>query len=325
MAGLKEIQNRIKSIQDTRKITGAMYMISSTKLKKARKDLERTEPYFYTLQATLERIMRHVPELEHPYFESADRKKAGRIGLLVVTGDKGLAGAYNHNVLKEAQRFLDEPNQEVALYVVGEVGRQYFGGRHIAVEENFEYTAQNPTFNRARWIMNRLLERYEAGEIDEVHVIYTRMESSMLCIAEEKKILPVVKPNLPPQPADVWSEDFAILPNAKAAVDMIVPNYLSGFIYGALVEAFCSEQNDRMMAMEAATDNADKLLHELNIMYNRARQAAITQEITEVSGGARAQKKKRAAKRKKQLQGRMMDGSSFLGTGSLSGNREVNV
>ena len=107
MAGLREIQSRIRSIEDTRKITGAMYMISSTKLKKAKRDLERTEPYFYMLQSTIERIMRHLPEMEHPYFEDSTRK-CTRIGLLVITGDKGLAGAYNHNILKLAQQFLDQ-------------------------------------------------------------------------------------------------------------------------------------------------------------------------------------------------------------------------
>ena len=120
MAGLREIQGRIRSIEDTRKITGAMYMISSTKLKKAKKDLEKTEPYFYMLQSTIERIMRHLPEMEHPYFEDTS-KEASRIGLLVITGDKGLAGAYNHNVLKLAQQFLDCAGKQVSLFVVGEL------------------------------------------------------------------------------------------------------------------------------------------------------------------------------------------------------------
>lgn len=298
MAGLREIQSRIRSIEDTRKITGAMYMISSTKLKKAKRDLERTEPYFYMLQATIERIMRHLPEMEHPYFEDSSRK-CTRIGLLVITGDKGLAGAYNHNILKLAQQFLDQSEKQISLFVVGELGRQYFAGKHISIAENFTYTVQDPTFDRARWISEILREKYMAGEIEELHVIYTRMENSMLCQAEDKRLLPLSGKQLPPPPTDVYQEEFMLEPSAKDAVDMIVPNYLAGFIYGALVEAFCSEQNDRMMAMEAATDNADKLLHDLNIMYNRARQAQITQEITEVSSGARAQRKKREAKKKR--------------------------
>ena len=299
MAGLKEIQDRIRSVQDTRKITGAMYMISSTKMKKARHDLEKTEPYFYMLQATVERIMRHIPQMQHRYFEDMEKKRT-RIALLVITGDRGLAGAYNHNVLKLAQEFLDRTENEISLYVVGELGRQYFARQGIPLAENFKYTAQNPTFDRARWITEMLRTRYLADEIDEIQVIYTRMENSMYTKTEVKQLLPIQRPKLPKHPADVYHEEFMLLPSPEVAVDTIVPNYLTGFVYGALVEAFCSEQNDRMLSMEAANGNADALLHELGILYNRARQAAITQEITEVSSGARAQRKKRlAAGRKK--------------------------
>lgn len=299
MAGLKEIQDRIRSVQDTRKITGAMYMISSTKMKKARHDLEKTEPYFYMLQATVERIMRHIPQMQHRYFEDMEKKRT-RIALLVITGDRGLAGAYNHNVLKLAQEFLDRTENEISLYVVGELGRQYFARQGIPLAENFKYTAQNPTFDRARWITEMLRTRYLADEIDEIQVIYTRMENSMYTKTEVKQLLPIPRPKLPEHPADVYHEEFMLLPSPEVAVDTIVPNYLTGFVYGALVEAFCSEQNDRMLSMEAANGNADALLHDLGILYNRARQAAITQEITEVSSGARAQRKKRlAAGRKK--------------------------
>ena len=294
MAGLKEIQDRIHSVQDTRKITGAMYMISSTKMKKARHDLEKTEPYFYMLQATVERIMRHIPQMQHRYFEDMEKKRT-RIALLVITGDRGLAGAYNHNVLKLAQEFLDRTENEISLYVVGELGRQYFARQGIPLAENFKYTAQNPTFDRARWITEMLRTRYLADEIDEIQVIYTRMENSMYTKTEVKQLLPIQRPKLPKHPADVYHEEFMLLPSPEVAVDTIVPNYLTGFVYGALIEAFCSEQNDRMLSMEAANGNADALLHDLGILYNRARQAAITQEITEVSSGARAQRKKRLA------------------------------
>lgn len=289
MASLREIQSRIKSIEDTRKITNAMYMISSTKMKRARQALEATEPYFYTLQSMVDRILRHLPEMEHIYFEKPDEDRT-KIGLLVITGDKGLAGAYNHNVLKKAQRFLDDAENEVKLFVVGELGRQYFTARHIPVEGNFRYTVQNPTFDRARWIGEELIERYRAGEFEEFHVIYTRMENSMESVVEDKQLLPLKRPSMKNIPADVYQEEFFLIPSNEEAVDIIIPNYVTGFIYGALVEAFYTVHNARMVAMEAATNNADELLHDLRIMYNRARQAAITQEITEVCSGARAQK-----------------------------------
>lgn len=286
MAGLREIQNRKKSIQDTRKITGAMYMISSTKMKKAKRELEKTEPYFFSLQDMIDCVMLHMPETGSIFLENPDRK-CSRVGLLVVTGDKGLAGAYNHNVLKLAQTYLDNPKLQVSLFVVGELGRSYFAGRHLPIEEDFLYTAQNPGLGRARWITERLLTQYREGVLDELHVLYTRMENSLVSHAEDKKLLPL------PRPERTLEDKYFFQTSAEEALGLLVPNYLSGFVYGALVEAFCSEQHDRMLAMEAATNNADELLRELGILYNRARQAAITQQITEVSGGARAQKRKR--------------------------------
>ena len=296
MAGLREIQNRIKSIQDTRKITNAMYMISSTKMRKAKQDLENTEPYFYTLQSMMARLLRHLPDVSHMYFEKEEKEELDhqkKVGLLVITGDKGLAGAYNHNVLKLAQEFLDDQNQWAELFVVGELVRQYFTGQHVPIQENFQFTAQNPTFSRARWIAETLLEKFQSGELDEIQVIFTRMENSMSSVAEVRKMLPMDRPPMPQIPMDVYHEEFFAVPDAQTVVDSIVPNYISGFIYSALVESFCSEQNARMQAMESATNNADELLHDLSIMYNRARQAAITQEITEVCSGARAQKNKK--------------------------------
>lgn len=296
MAGLREIKGRIKSIEDTRKITSAMYMISSTKMKKAKQTLEATEPYFYTLQSTVERILRHLPQdMEHIYFEKPETGQK-KIGLLVITDDKGLAGSYNHNILKLAQGFLDNKENQVELFVVGELGRQYFATRRIRIQENFRYTVQNPTFNRARWISEIILDKYRTGEISEVHVIYTRMENSMQSVTEDKELLPIRRPSMAGIPVDVYQEDFLLMPSAREAIDTIIPNYITGFIYGALVQAYCAAHNARMMAMESATNNADDLLRELKIMYNRARQAAITQEITEVCGGAKAQQMSRNGK-----------------------------
>ena len=203
MANTKEIQNRIKSIKDTQKITNAMYMISSTKLKKAKKDLEKTEPYFYMLQSTIERIMRHLPEMEHPYFERSalsPPRTERRYRRPFPAG----GWAYNHNVLKLAQQFLDCAGKQVSLFVVGELGRQYFAGRKIPIAENFTYTVQDPTFDRARWICNILIEKYMTGEIEELHVIYTRMENSMLCQAEDKKLLPLSGKQLPAPPLPMY-------------------------------------------------------------------------------------------------------------------------
>ncbi len=295
MASIKEIQVRKKSIQDTMKITNAMYMISSSKLKKAKKNLEATEPYFFTLQNTMSQILRHIPDVKNIYFEQNEQKnqKEKKVGYIVVTADKGLVGAYNHNILKLVDEHLKRCENPV-LFVVGEVGRQYFKRRKMDIEEEFQYTVQNPTLGRARRIAEIVLDMYKEGRLDEVYITYTKMANFMQAEAETVKLLPLKKSDfhiIPP--VGVHMEELALKPNACAVVNHIAVDYFVGFVYGALVESFCSEQNSRMMAMEAAVDNAEKMLWELDIMYNRARQAVITQQITEVISGAKAQKKKK--------------------------------
>lgn len=299
MANTKEIKDRMNSIQDTLKITNAMYMISSSKLKKAKKRLEETEPYFYTLQSAMARILRHIPDIESIYFKSNEGKNREdvKVGYIVVTADKGLAGAYNHNVLKLAEEHLKHcPNSQ--LFVLGELGRHYFEQRNINIDQQFHYTVQNPSLNRARNISETILELYLKEELDEVYIIYTRMENAMQEEAHFMQLLPLKKTdfNVADIPTDVQMEDLKFDPSPEKVMDQIVPDYIVGFVYGALVESFSSEHNARMMAMEAATKSAKDMLHSLDILYNRARQAAITQEITEVIAGAKSQKKKKKKK-----------------------------
>ena len=214
----------------------------------------------------------------------------------MVTADKGLAGAYNHNVLKMAEKLMEDDNN-YRLYVVGEAGRQYFTTKGIPIDEHFQYTAQNPNLGRARIICNKILADYNAHEIDEVYVIYTRMLNSMNVEAEFQRLLPLYRSDFEEEhkiPLDVRREDFTFEPSLDAVLDNCVPNYVGGFIYAALVESFCSEQNARMVAMQAANDSSAAMLHDLNIQFNRVRQAQITQQITEVIGGAKAQKRKKS-------------------------------
>lgn len=304
MANLREIQGRMKSIQDTMKITNAMYMISSTKLRKAKKNLEEMEPYFFTLQHMMAQIMHCVPEMEHPFFDTrAEKPEEERTrGVIVVTADKGLAGAYNHNVLKLAHEQIDKPDN-CRLFVVGELGRQYFAARHIPVAEQFYYTAQNPSLHRARVISEKVLKEFLDGKLDDVEIIYTGMKGGITTETEVMHLLPLVMDAPPEQIADLLEdvaqekgEEMVLKPTPKDVLNNIIPDMIMGFIYGALVESFCSEQNARMVAMEAANKNAGAMIHDLSIQYNRVRQSMITQEITEVIAGARAQKKKKARK-----------------------------
>ena len=296
MSNIREIQSRINSVKDTRKITNAMYMISSSKMTQARKKLTDTEPYFYALQGEISRILRHLPELEHSFFDVREKipEDGRKIGSIVITADKGLAGAYNHNIVKLEEQILAKPGKH-RLFVVGELGRQYFSKRGVDIDRNFQYTVQKPTMHRARDISGVLLEQFEMGELDEIYIVYTRMENSVQADAEVLKLLPLERSSFSEMkmPLNVHREAIELYPSAEAVLDSIVPNYITGMIYCCLVEAYASEHNARMMAMKSATDSADDLIRELSVVYNRARQAAITQEITEVCSGARAQQQKK--------------------------------
>ncbi|MBO6133843.1 MAG: ATP synthase F1 subunit gamma [Lachnospiraceae bacterium] len=296
MSHIKEIRERINSIRDTQKITNAMYLISSTKLRKAQKDLAATEPYFYGMQAMIERLQRHLPDIQNPYFESGSTVPEDEkvVGYLVITADKGLAGAYNHNVLKLTEKELGK-HKKTLLFVVGELGRQYFEARHVPIDEQFLYTAQNPSLHRSRLITLRMIDLFKTGKMHELHIVYTAMVNKMESEVMMEQLLPL-KSNIPLGiPIDVIQEEFMLQPSPEAVIDAVVPNCTNGFIYSALVESFCSEQNSRMIAMQNANRSANEILHELQIEYNRARQAMITQEITEVCSGARAQRERKKA------------------------------
>ena len=295
MASAKEIQDRMRSIKDTLKITNAMYMISSSKLKKSKKMLADTEPYFYTLQSEMSRILRHLPDMNSIYFktnaEIPERKR--NAGYIVITADMGLAGSYNHNILKLAEEEL-EKRDDYKLFVLGELGRHYFEQKGINIDKQFHFVVQDPSLSRARRIAEDLLKLYHENQLDELYIIYTTMVNAMQEEAQVAQLLPLKKTDFKiPVPIDIPLERLALKPSAEEVMDHIVPNYVVGFVYGALVEAFSCEQNARMMAMEGATNSAKQMLKELDIEYNRARQAAITQEITEVIAGAKSQKKKK--------------------------------
>ena len=294
MANIREIQSRINSVRDTMKITNAMYMISSSKMTHAKKKLAETEPYFYALQGEISRILRHLPELEHRFFDNRASipEEERKLASIVITADKGLAGAYNHNIEKLEEEILKKPGVH-KLFVVGELGRHYFAKRGVEIDTNFQYTVQKPTMHRARDISGVLLDQFNSGELDEIYIVYTRMENSVQSEAEIVKLLPLERSsfNEMKMPLNMYREAIDLYPSVDAVMNSIVPNYVTGMIYGCLVEAYASEHNARMMAMKAATDSAQSLIHDLSILYNRARQAAITQEITEVCSGARAQQK----------------------------------
>lgn len=301
MANAKEIKDRMSSVKDTRKITNAMYLIASTKLQKARRELDSTRPFFKAVHDEIKHVFQVDPEVENRYFytKGTDEDHSGRYGILVITADKGLAGSYNQNVIKETERLIKEHNQ-YELYVIGSYGRQYFEKHGYNIAHVFEYTASKPTMYRAREIRDVLLEKYLEGSIDKIYIVYTDMEKSTEAEAQSVRLLPFHQGYFYKETGDGIAErsDFEYPPSLGSVLDHVMPTYISGFVYSAIVASFCCEQNARMSAMDSANRNADKIIKELTIQYNRVRQAAITQEITEVSAGAKAQKKKREKQKK---------------------------
>ena len=292
MSGTKEIKDRIESVRDTQKITNAMYLIASTKLRKARAELDRTRPYFDALRSEIKRIFRTVEGVESRYFYPGDdHPLRGTYAYLVITADKGLAGMYNQNVLREAQRLLNG-HADAKLFVVGEYGRQYFAHHQIPVERSFLYTAQNPTMQRAREISSTLLDFYDSAQVQKILVIYTDMKNAMTEEAKSTRLLPFHRQTFASRPEEkAVKTPFRFEPSIETVLDTLIPSYVSGFLYSALVDSFCSEQNARMTAMRTANDNAEALLATLSSDYQRLRQAEITQEITEITAGAAAQRR----------------------------------
>ena len=290
MPGIQALKKRIRSISDTRKITNAMFLISSNKMRKAKADLDRTRPYFEALRVEIKRIFRADKMPANRYFYPTDLTKTvtGTYACLLITGDKGLAGAYNYNVINKAMELLAD-GEEIKWYVVGEYGRQLLRQRGIPVEKSFLYTAQNPTMDRAREISDILLEEYNRGTFVKIYIAYTDMKG-MTDEAQLTRLIPFHRNQfVTPTVERPVNAPFEYSPSAEAVLDCIMPSYIAGFIYSALVDSFCSEQHARMTAMKSADDSAGKLIEELSAQYNRLRQAAITQEITEISAGARAQ------------------------------------
>ena len=286
MASAKELKDRIKAVEETKKITGAMYLISSTKLRRAKVDLACSRAYFDALRGAIADILRVPPDCESRYFAGrAGAVRPGVTGVLVITADKGLAGAYNMNVLHAAEALRAE-QPAARFFVVGEYGRRYFA-QHAPESTVYAGGARTPSPEDAAALSDSLLARYDAGELNELRVIYTDMKNSLASEVHTERLLPL------PRGGGAARAQAEFLPSAGEVVRMGVRSYLRGFVYGALLDSYCAEQNARVSAMDAANRNAQELLEGLSLQLNRQRQAAITREITEISAGAQAQKNAR--------------------------------
>lgn len=293
MVAASEIKSRIAGIRETKKITDAMYMISSAKMRRAVRNQEETAPYFEALGEKIGELLHHIPETRNRYFSVAasEERPVKTHGILLITADKGLAGAYNQEVIRRCEAFMAE-HPKTTVFIVGEYGRQYFLNKQLPFVHEFRYPALHPDLFDARKICAELLEYYDDEKLDEISIIYTDYVGTRLGECKTVTLLPLTQTRFHEgDGADVVEKEF--LPSPDAVLEGVVPSYLMGFIYGCLLESFCSEQQSRMIAMKSASDNADEMLKTLQLQYNKMRQASITNEMIEITAGVRALKRRR--------------------------------
>ncbi len=293
MASMSEIRTRISSVQDTMKITNAMYLISSAKLRKAKSGHEKVSPYFRLLQQTIADILDRCPDLEEDFFEETSPRTIPENGkrrtIIVISSDKGLAGSYNHNVFKKVEELIAD-DSENTLILVGHMAVNYFKNfKNVTIDEKHVYPAADPAMYRARDIAEHVIGQFLENEVDEVYVAYTDMINSMSFETQTKRIMPLSTKMFENIEVGEQLREPVFSPSPEAVIKHVAPNYIKGLIYGAMVESYACEQSARMTAMDNATTNAKDMIRELSLAYNRERQAAITQEITEIVGGASAQ------------------------------------
>lgn len=293
MSNLREIRGRITSVQSTMKITNAMYLLASSKMKKARRSLDATAPFFRAIRETMEACMAGAGEAAAScgYFRRTEGEDKRRL-FLVITSDKGLAGSYNHSVTRLTEEKVALPGAD-SLMFIGYSGRNYFMRRRkdfpdLTMEDRYTAPAAEPVMWRAVDYATHIAKRFWEGETDEVFLVYTELTGPMSSRPCCLRLLPLEAETFRGGKA---GGGMVYLPSPEEVFAKSVPNYLTGVLYGAMVEAYAAEQNARMQAMDSATENAREMLRELSLLYNRVRQAAITQEITEVVGGAQARER----------------------------------
>ena len=256
---MRDIKRRRTSVQSTQQITKAMKLVSTVKLQKARTRAEESKPYFDCMYATMTSLLAKAGNINHPYLKADDSKKKA---VIVVTSNRGLAGGYNSNVVKMVTENEAFTKENIRIYAVGGKGLELLKHKGYDIVADYSEMIEEPSYDDAKSITKRLLTDFENGEIGEIYLIYTFFKNTVSHIPTMIKVLP--------------------------AVSLLVPKYISSILYGAFVEAVASENGARMQAMDSATSNAEEMIDDLELKYNRARQGAITQELTEIIAGAEA-------------------------------------
>ena len=291
MATLRDLRMHMRAVRQTLQVTKAMNLISTSKLRRGRRMLEDTEPYFTRIQKSMFDILSYAEKHDSNFFRG---KKPGnsRAAIVVITSDKGLAGAYNANVFRYVSD-LCEKIENPMLLLVGTIGHHHYAHTYDVILERFSFHSRLPTMEDAEKVAGYLISQYLSGAFDEVHVVYTHMYNAIKILPTEKQVLPLDTEKIQAELSDTGNADrvklhFEFIPSEREVFDALVPRYIKGILYGCMVEAYASEHSARMTAMSQASKSAEQMLADLQVTYNRVRQAGITQEMAEIIGGSSA-------------------------------------
>lgn len=283
MASMRDIKRRKGSVQSTQQITKAMKLVSTVKLQKARNRAEQSNPYFNHMYQTVTSMLARSGSLNHPYLKAGDSNKKA---IITIASNRGLAGGYNSNIVKLVTS-SGIAVEDAQIYMIGRKAKEQLVRRGYEIKADYSDVIEGPTYEDALTICKEVLEAFSKGEIGEIYLAYTHFKNTVSHEPTLMKLLPVELDE-----ADLQEADNNLLmnyePNEEEALDLIIPKYLTSLFYGALVEAVASENGARMQAMDSATSNADEMISDLTLKYNRARQGSITQELTEIIAGAEA-------------------------------------
>ncbi len=288
MASMREIKRRRTSIQSTQQITKAMKLVSTVKLQRARQRAENSKAYFTYMYKTITSMLAKAGNVDHPYVKGSDSKN---IGIVTVTSNRGLAGGYNANIVRLVMGSGFE-KENVRLYTVGRKGAEGLERKGYRIVADYSDVIEEPTFADAKEIGERLLADFADGEIGEIYVAYTEFKNTVSQVPKLMKLLPVDAESMQADAGEMGELDkltpMNFEPEEEEAIALLIPKYMTSILYGAFVEAVASENGARMQAMDSATNNAEEIISDLELKYNRARQGAITQELTEIIAGAEA-------------------------------------
>lgn len=285
MASMRDIKRRKGSIQSTQQITKAMKLVSTVKLQKARNRAEQTNPYFNYMYRTVASMLAKSGGINHPYL---NRGESAKKAVVVITSNRGLAGGYNSNVVKLVTGSEDLHAEETEVYAIGSKGKEALERRGYEIKADGSAVIESPTYEDAAALCRRVLEAYTTGEIGEIYLAYTHFKNT---VSHEPTLIKLLPVELDGEEIEKAADSNVLMnyePGEEEALDTIIPKYVTSLFYGALVEAVASENGARMQAMDSATSNAEEMISDLTLKYNRARQGSITQELTEIIAGASA-------------------------------------